>query len=159
MDKDVIYIFIHNGILLSHQCSSVQSLSCVRFFVTLWTVACQAPPSMAFSRQEYGSVLPCPLPGDLPDSGIEPTSLMSPELAHIDQNTWNKTMANFENIIFKIPSILTIMARMRAIMKTKIKIFIFGGVLWKHMWKISSTFTLSFTHQTFHLDIKLCSKA
>ena len=33
-----------------------------------------------FSRQEYWSELPCPLPGDFPDSGIEPVSLMSPAL-------------------------------------------------------------------------------
>ena len=42
---------------------------------------CQAPLPMGFSRQEYGSGLPCPPPGDLPDSGIEPTSLRSPALA------------------------------------------------------------------------------
>ena len=50
-------------------------------FVTPWTAAHQAPLSMEFLRQEYWSGLPCPLPGDLPDSGIEPTSLMSPALA------------------------------------------------------------------------------
>ena len=47
----------------------------------LWTVACQAPLSMGFSRQEYWSGLPCPPSGDLPDPGIEPSSLMSPALA------------------------------------------------------------------------------
>ena len=41
----------------------------------------QAPLSMGFSRQEYWSGLPCPLPGDLPDPGIKLTSLMSPALA------------------------------------------------------------------------------
>ena len=40
--------------------------------VILWTVACQAPLSMAFSRQEYQSGLPSPSPGDLSDPGIEP---------------------------------------------------------------------------------------
>ena len=35
---------------------------------------------MGFSRQEYWSGLPCPPPGDFPDQGIEPTSLMSPAL-------------------------------------------------------------------------------
>ena len=39
-----------------------------------WTVACQAPLSMEFSRQEYWSGLPFPSPGDLPDPGIEPGS-------------------------------------------------------------------------------------
>ena len=42
--------------------------------MTLWTVACQAPPSMGFSRQEYWSGLPFPSPGDLPDPAIEPGS-------------------------------------------------------------------------------------
>ena len=37
-----------------------------------WTVACQAPLSMGFSRQEYWSGVPCPSPGDLPNPGIEP---------------------------------------------------------------------------------------
>ena len=49
-------------------------LSCVQLFVTPWTSACQAPPSMGFSRQEYWSGLPFPSPGDLSDSGIEPSS-------------------------------------------------------------------------------------
>ena len=44
-------------------------------FVTLWTVARQAPLSMGFSRQEYWSGLPFPSPGDLPDSGFKPLSL------------------------------------------------------------------------------------
>ena len=52
----------------------VKSLSRVRFFVTPWTVAHQAPPSMGFSRQEYWSGLPFPSPGDLPDPGIKPRS-------------------------------------------------------------------------------------
>ena len=52
----------------------VKSLSHVRLFATPWTVACHAPPSMGFSRQEYWSGLPLPSPGDLPDPGIEPRS-------------------------------------------------------------------------------------
>ena len=52
----------------------VQSLSCVRLFVTPWTVAHQAPPSMGFSSQQYWSGLSFPSPGDLPDPGIEPRS-------------------------------------------------------------------------------------
>ena len=41
---------------------------------TPWTVACQAPVSMGFSRQDYRSGLPFPCPGDLPNLGIEPVS-------------------------------------------------------------------------------------
>ena len=55
--------------------------SCVRLFATLWTVICQAPLSMRFSRQEYWSGLPCPSPGHLPDPEIEPASLISSALA------------------------------------------------------------------------------
>ena len=43
-------------------------------FATPWTVACQAPLFMGFSRQEYWSGLTCPPPGDLPDPGIKPRS-------------------------------------------------------------------------------------
>ena len=46
-----------------------------------WTVAHQAPLSMGFSMQEYCNGLPFPTPGDLPDQGIKPTSLVSPALA------------------------------------------------------------------------------
>ena len=52
-------------------------LSCfshVQLFVTQWTIACQTPLSMGFSRQEYWSGLPFPPPGDLPNPGIEPVS-------------------------------------------------------------------------------------
>ena len=52
----------------------VESLSCVYLLVTPWTVAHQAPLSMGFSRQEYWSRVPCPPPGDLPDTGTEPGS-------------------------------------------------------------------------------------
>ena len=60
--------------LLSH-------VSRVRFFTTPWTVSHQLPLSMGFSRQEYWNGLPFPLPEDLSDPGIEPTSLASPALA------------------------------------------------------------------------------
>ena len=52
----------------------VQSLSHVRLFSTPWTVACQVPLSMGFSRQEYWGGLPFPSPGDHPNPGIEPVS-------------------------------------------------------------------------------------
>ena len=65
-------------------CVGACILSCfspVQLFATLWTVACQAPLSLGFSRQKYWSGLPCPPPGDLPDPGTEPVSLSSPALA------------------------------------------------------------------------------
>ena len=53
----------------------------VRLFVTLWTLAYQAPLSMGFYRQECWSGLPCPPPGEIPKPGTKPRSLLSPELA------------------------------------------------------------------------------
>ena len=53
----------------------LKSLSHVRPFATLWTVASQVPLSMEFSRQDYWSGLPCPPPpADLPNPGTEPRS-------------------------------------------------------------------------------------
>ena len=51
-----------------------ESHSCVWLFVISWTIACQAPLTIEFSRQEYRSGLPFPSPGDLPHPGIEPSS-------------------------------------------------------------------------------------
>ena len=71
-----------------HSCPSpalsTRDLSCfshVWLFATPWTVAHQAPLSMGSSRQESCSGLSCPPPGDLPDPGIKPMSLISPALA------------------------------------------------------------------------------
>ena len=53
----------------------------VQLCATPWNVTCQALLSMGFSRQEYWCGVPSPSPGNLPDSGIEPRSLMRPALA------------------------------------------------------------------------------
>ena len=55
-------------------CLCVCSLSGTWLFTTPWTVARQAPLSLGFPRQEYWSGLPFPSPGDLPNSGIKPSS-------------------------------------------------------------------------------------
>ena len=55
-------------------------LLCVRLFTTLWTTARQTPLSMGLFRQEYWSGLPCPAPGNFPDSGIEAVSSVAPAL-------------------------------------------------------------------------------
>ena len=57
--------------------SVLRHSSRVQLCETLWTVACQAPLSIGFSRQEYWSVLPCPPPRYLLDSGIKTTPLTS----------------------------------------------------------------------------------
>ena len=77
--------FLHrqiDSLPLRYQWSmSPKLLCCVRLFVIPWTLACQAPLSMRFFRQEYWSGLPCPPPEDLPDPGIQPSSLTSLALA------------------------------------------------------------------------------
>ena len=62
-------------------CVCVFSLSVVSDPAASWAVAHQAPLSMEFSRQEYWNRLPFPVPGDLPDPGIESMSLVFPALA------------------------------------------------------------------------------
>ena len=54
--------------------------SYVLFFAILWTIACQGPLSMGFSRQECWSGLPRPPPADLPNPVSEPMSLLTPAL-------------------------------------------------------------------------------
>ena len=66
----------------------LSSFSCVPLFAIPWTIACQAPLSMAFSRQEHwrgflNTEEPFPPLGDLPDPEIQPASLMSPALAGV----------------------------------------------------------------------------
>ena len=79
------------------RCSWVLShFSHVWLLVTLWTVACQASLSMGFSRQEYWNGLQCPPPGYLPDSGIEPSSFVSPTLAgEFFTTTWEACITGY----------------------------------------------------------------
>ena len=78
----------------------------VRLFVTLWTVARQAPLSMGFSRHEYWSGLLCPPPKDLPNPETEPTSLTSPALATGKQvlyhwASWKALKINYTSVFLK----------------------------------------------------------
>ena len=62
-------------------CARARALSRSVVFETAWTVAHQAPLFMEFHRQVDWSELPFPVPGHLPDPGIELVSLASPALA------------------------------------------------------------------------------
>ena len=62
-------------------CAVLNHFTHLRRFVTPWTIACQTPLSIGFSRQEYWSGLPCPPPGALPNPGTKASSLKSPALA------------------------------------------------------------------------------
>ena len=70
--------YVHVGVL--------SCLSCVRLFVTPWTVRLLCPWDSP-AKKEHWSGFPCPPPGDLPKPGIKPVSLMSPALAGTLFNT------------------------------------------------------------------------
>ena len=93
----------HISVCWMHMCM-LNRISHVQLLVTLWTVACQAPLSVGLSRQEYWCGLPCPPPGDLPDPGIKPVSLVSPALAGVfftTSATWEALLLDGWVKIFK----------------------------------------------------------
>ena len=65
----------------AYVCVCMCVFSVVSDFGIPWTVTCQIPLSIEFSRQEYRSGLPFPTPEDLPNPEIKPVSLASPALA------------------------------------------------------------------------------
>ena len=67
---------VYNRVSYPYICGGLVAKSCLTL-ATPWAIACQAPLSMGFSRQEYWSGLPFPSPGDLPGPGTE---LQSPAL-------------------------------------------------------------------------------
>ena len=67
-------IFKHKVILNFSPACVCAVVSVISDFVTVWTLACEAPLSMGLSRQEYWRGLPCPPPGDLLNPGTEPVS-------------------------------------------------------------------------------------
>ena len=78
--------------------------------MTSWTVAPKTPLSMGFPRQEYYSKLPFPLPGYLPDPGIEPISYALQEDSPLNHqgtlipNNYFTQMATHSSILtWKIP--------------------------------------------------------
>ena len=82
-----------------------QSLRHVWLFAAPWSVACQPPLSMEFSRQEYWSGLPFPTPGGLPDPGIKAVSCSSCTGGQILYNcatweayTWSVLCVNYTSI-------------------------------------------------------------
>ena len=79
LSEESTLICSHNILSKVHACSSHSIRS--EPSVTPMEVACQAPLSMRFPRQEYWNGLPFPPPGDLQDPGVEPKSPGSPVLA------------------------------------------------------------------------------
>ena len=93
--KELNWVLAPSSLKRSLKLCAVRShFSRVRLFATLWTIACQPPLFIEFSRQEYWSGLSWSSPGHLPDPGTEPTSPVlpaSPALAgrfFITSATW-----------------------------------------------------------------------
>ena len=84
--SELVYILGESdelGDLWVHPCL----LSHVQLMATPWAVACQTPQSMGFSRGEYWSGLPFPAPGDLLNSGIEPSLWQNLQAdSHVKEN-------------------------------------------------------------------------
>ena len=83
---ELIHLFIHTFLYkLTLQnlcvCVCVCVHSVMSYFVTPWTIVCQAPLSKGFTRREYWSGLPFPPPEDLPHLGTELVPLVTPALA------------------------------------------------------------------------------
>ena len=74
--QDLCWVLKVSGSMILRACMW-SHFSCVRLFMTLWTVAHQAPLSMGISRQECWSGLDISFSRDLPDPGTEPVSCVS----------------------------------------------------------------------------------
>ena len=84
-------------------CVCAQFLSHVLLFVTPWTVACEAPLSMAYFQREYWTGLPFPPLGDLPNPGIKPASPASLALQADSLPLSHQGIPHVFNIFFKKP--------------------------------------------------------
>ena len=91
-----IYLYYFFPVLTGHFCYCLVAKSWA-----LWTVACQVPLSMGFPMQEYWSQLSFPPPGNLPNSGINPTS---PPL-HADSSSLSNCGSPHTLLLIPNPSI------------------------------------------------------
>ena len=76
----------------------------VQLFATQWTIACQAPLSMEFSRQEYWGGLLFPTPGDFPNQEMEPVSPVLQAASLLSETPGKPVVSTrgVENSIFQI---------------------------------------------------------
>ena len=92
-------------------CVLLNRFTRVRLFVTLWTVACQAPLSMELSRQEYWSGLLCPPPGDHPNSEMEPRSptLLVDSLPFEPPGKPKHFIPSIKSFLFKVSRVVSVL--------------------------------------------------
>ena len=129
-------------------CFVLSRFSHVWLFAILWTVVCQAPLSMGFSRQEYWSGLPCLPPGDLPGPGIEPGLL---HLLHWQEGSSQLAPPQKPSLSFAHP----IFSGLRS------RTFVYSGCtlfLELHgLWKISFRLTRGLSHR--HQGLRVCQNS
>ena len=113
------FIYFPQWFITAYEYSSLTIQCCAKslqssLLATPGTVAHQDPLPIGFSRRGYWSRLPCPPPGDLPNPGIEPSSLASPALAggfSATITTWEAPMDRrilfFVHAIYKSLCLLT----------------------------------------------------
>ena len=139
---------------------SVHLLSCVRLFAILWTIACQAPLSMGFPRQEYWSGLPFPSPRGLPDLGIGSTYLGwrtdSLPLSHLGSpHNHSRDSINSINVLFSFmcafPNIFRKFYLVRELNKWLKNINLLLGQTNESLFKVRTTFT----KQEFQMNLKV----
>ena len=131
-----VYVYMH----------AVSCFSRVQLFATQWAVACQAPLSMGFSKQEYWSRLPCPPPGDLSDPGIKPTSLTSPAWAgrfFTTCTTWEALLCIYTHINIYTQTQTT---------DTHTHTHTYTHI---HLYRSSSTYSEGMSWYTHHLKLKI----
>ena len=87
----------------AHSNEWVTSLSCVRLFLTPWTVACWDSLSMEFFRQEYCSGLPFPSPGHLPHPGIKYRSPLRADSLPSEPSGTTSNLPWFMDLTFQVP--------------------------------------------------------
>ena len=100
---------------------------------------------MGFSRQECWSGLPCPPPGDLPDPGIEPTSLMSPALAGGFLTTTATWEAQDVLLFFFLPLYFELILDLEKSCKDSTKSFLIGLT---RLCQTLTMFNLLYNHHT-----------
>ena len=118
MKKDIPYKSKQKAERARHILDKVKSLSRVKLFAVPWTVACQAPLSMEFSRQEYWSGLSFPFPGDLPDPGIEPGSPAFQAVLYCLSHQGNPIL---DQVDFKTKSVIKYKERLYIMIKGSIR--------------------------------------
>ena len=74
VDKNVMCVCVCVHMCITYACTLCLVTQSCPIFVTPQIVACKAPLSIEFSRQEYWSGFPCPPPGHLPNPGVKPRS-------------------------------------------------------------------------------------